>query len=102
MFINVQYSVQFSHSVMSDSLQQDELQYARLPFLSPAPRIAQNHVHGDGDAIQPSHPLSSLSPPAFGLCQHQELFPMSQLFTSGGQSIGASASTSVLPMDIQG
>ena len=63
--------------------------------------IFQTHVHRVGDAIQPSHPLSSPSPPAFILSQHQGIFPMSQLFTSGGQSIGASASASVLPMNIQ-
>jgi len=54
-----------------------------------------------GDAIQPSHLLSSPSPPVFSLSRHQVLFPMSQFFTSGGQSIGASASASVLPMNIQ-
>ena len=57
-------------------------------------------IHQASDAIQPSHPLSSPSPSAFNLSQHQGL-PMSQLFTSGGQSIGASASASVLPMNIQ-
>ena len=48
------------------------------------------------DAIQPSHPLSPPSPPAFNLSQQ-----MSQLFTSGGQNIGVSSSTSVLPVNIQ-
>ena len=65
------------------------------------PELAQTHVHQVGDAIQPSHSLSSPSPPTFNLSQHQGLFPMSQLFASGGQSIGVSASTSVLPMYIQ-
>ena len=51
--------------------------------------LAQTHVHRVNDATQPSHPL--LSP----------CFPMSRFFTSGGQSIGASASASVLPMNIQ-
>ena len=51
-------------------------------------------------AIQPSHPLSYPSPPAFNLSQHQS-FQMSQFFASGGQSIGVSASASVLPMHIQ-
>ena len=58
----------------------------------------QTHVHWVSDAIQPSHPLSSSclqSFPASGSLQ------MSQLFASGGQSIGVSASTSVLPMNIQ-
>ena len=59
----------------------------------------QTHVHRIGDAIQSVHPLSSPSPPAFNLSQHQGLF--SRFFASGGQSIGASASASVLPMNIQ-
>ena len=59
------------------------------------------HVHWVGDAIQPSHPLSSPSPPAFNLSQHQGLFKWVQFVTSGGQSIGVSASASVLPMNIQ-
>ena len=59
------------------------------------------HVHQVGNAIQPSHPLSSPSPPALNLSQHQGLFQMSQFFASGGQSIGVSASASVLPMNIQ-
>ena len=63
--------------------------------------VAQTHVHRVGDAIQPSHTLLSPSLPAFNLSQHQGLFPMSQFFTSGGQGIGASASPSVLPMNIQ-
>ena len=65
--------------------------------------LAQTHVHQVGDAIQPSHPLSSLSPPAFNLSQHQSLFHIkkSQFFTSGGQSTGVSASASLLLMNIQ-
>ena len=47
--------------------------------------------------IQPSHPLSSPSPPDFSLSQHQASFPVSWLLASGGQSTGASASASVLP-----
>ena len=66
------------------------------------PVFTQTHVHLVSDAIQPSHPLSSPSPPAFNLSQHQGLFPMSWLFTSGDQSTGASASASVLPINIQG
>ena len=64
--------------------------------------LTQIYVHRIDDAIQPAHPLSSPSPPAFSLSQHQGLFPISQFFTSGGQSIGTSSSASVLPMDIQG
>ena len=66
-----------------------------LPVHYQLPEFTQIHVHWVGDAIQPSHSLSSPSP-AFNLCQHQGLF-QSQLFASGGQSIGVSASTSVLP-----
>ena len=66
--------VQFSRSVLSDSLQLHELQHVRPPCASPTPEFTQIHVHWVGDAIQPSHPLSSPSPPAFNLSQHQGLF----------------------------
>ena len=69
------------------------------PVLHHLPELVQTHVHWVGEAIQPSHPLSSPSPPAFYLSQP---FKNSMLFTLGGQTIGASASTSVLPMNIQG
>ena len=64
------------------------------------PEFAQTHVHSVSDAIQPSHPLLSPSPPALNPSQYQG-FQMSQLFASGGQSIGVSASASVLQMNIQ-
>ena len=74
-----------------------------LPVLHYLPEFSQTHVHWVGDAIQPCHPLSPPSPPTFSLSQDQGLFQqVSQLFTSGGQSIGASASAPVLPMNIQG
>ena len=60
-----------------------------LPVLHPLLESTQTHVHRVGDAIQPSHPLSSPSPPTLNFFQHQGLF--SWFFTSGGQSIGASA-----------
>ena len=60
--------------------------------------FTQTHVHWVCDAIQPSHPLSPLSSPALSLSQH---FPVHWLFTSGRQSIGASGSALVLPMNIQ-
>ena len=85
---------------MSDSLQAHGLQHARLPCPSLLPELAQTHVHWVVDAIQSSHLLSSPSPSAFSLSQHLGLFKC-QLFTSGGQSIVASASTSVLPINIQ-
>ena len=65
------WSVQFSCSVVSDSLRRHGLQHARLPCPSPTPRA---YIHWVGDAIQPSHPLSSPSPPAFNLSQHWGLF----------------------------
>ena len=87
--------VQFNWSVVSNSLQPHGLQYTVFP-------VHQTHVHGAGDAIQPSHLLLSPSPPAFNLSlQSSGSFPVSQIFASGGQSIGVSASASVLPMNIQ-
>ena len=71
-----------------------------LPVRHQLREFTQTHVHWVGDAIQPSHPLSSPSPPAPSPSQHQS-FPMSQLFTWGGQSIGVSALASVLPMNTQ-
>jgi len=62
--------------------------------------LAQTHVHWVGDAIQPSHPLPSpLLPPS--IFPSIRVFSSESLFTSGGQSIGVSASASVLPMNIQ-
>ena len=72
-----------------------------LPVHHQFPESTQTHVHRVGDAIQPPHPLSSPCPPALNLYQHQGLFKLSQLFTSGGQSIGVSSSASVLPMKTQ-
>ena len=64
------------------------------------PEFTQTHVHRVGDAIQPSHPLCPLlsCPQSFSASRS---FQMSQVFTSGGQGIGVSASASVLPMNIQ-
>ena len=73
-----------------------------FPSLHYLLEFAQGHVHWVSDAIQPSHPLSSPLPPAFNLPQHWGLFSMNQLFASGGQSIGAPPSASVLPVNIQG
>ena len=70
-----------------------------FPVHHQLPELTQTHVHWVGDAIQPSHPLSSPSPPAFNLSHHQGLFQ--RIFASGGQSIGVSASASVLPMNTQ-
>ena len=66
--------VQFSRSIMSDSLWHHGLQYARLPCLSPTPRTCSNSCYQDSDAFQSSHPLLSPSPSAFTLSQHQGVF----------------------------
>ena len=71
-----------------------------FPVLHHLLEFAHTHVHWVSDAIQPSGPLSPPSPPAFNLSQHQSL-PRSQLFESGDQSVGASASMSVFPVNIQ-
>ena len=73
-----------------------------LPVHHQLPESTQTHVHWVGDAIQPSHPLSFPSPPTPKSLPASGSFPMSQLFPSGGQSIGVSASASVLPMNTQG
>ena len=95
-------SVQFSHSVVSDSLRPQESQHARPPCPSPTPG-----VHSDSrPSSQWCHPAISSSVIPFSSCPQSlpasESFPMSQLFTWGSKSIGVSASTSVLPMNTQG
>ena len=95
-------SVQFSRSVVSDSLQPHELQHARPPCPSPTPR-----VHSDSHpSSQWCHPAISSSVVPFSSCPQSlpasESFPMSQLFTWGGQSTGVSASASVPPKKSQG
>ena len=98
-FFGVLLFVQFCRSVISDSLRLPGLQRTRLPCRHQLPGRTQTHVHRVGDAIQPSRliPFSSClqSFPASGS------FPVSQLFESGDQSIGVSAFSSVLPMNIQ-
>ena len=92
---------QFSHSVMSDSLHPQGLQHARPPCQSPTPKVYSNswplswwcHRTISSSVIPFSSCLQSF--PASGS------FQMSQFFTSGGQSIGVSASASVLSMNIQ-
>ena len=92
-------SVQFRCSVMSDSLEAHGLQHARLSCPSPIPRAYSNSC----PLSWWCHPTISSSVVPFSSClsQHQGLFQC-QSFTSGGQSIGASASASLLPMNIQG
>ena len=96
-------SVQFSSVAQSCPTLCDPMHRSTpgLPVHHQLPESTQSHVHQAGDAIQSSHPVIPFSfcPqsfPALGA------FPMSQLFARGGQSIGVSASTSVLPMNTQG
>ena len=67
-------SDQISRSVVSDSLLPHESQHTRPPFHHQLPEFTQTHVHRVNDAIQPSHPLLSPSPPAPNPSQHQSLF----------------------------
>ena len=92
----------FSHSVVSNSLQPHRRQHARLPGPSPSPGACSN----SGPLSQWGHPTISSSVTSFS--SHPQSFPasgsspVSQLFISGGPSIGPSASASVLPQNIQG
>ena len=72
-----------------------------LPVHHQLPDSTQTHVHWVRDAIQPSHPLSSPSPPAFNLSLHQSLFKRVSSSHQVAKSIGVSASVSVLPMNTQ-
>ena len=71
-----------------------------LPVHHQLPEFIQTHIHQVSDAIQPSHPRSSPSPPATNPSQHQS-FPMSQIFAWGDQSTGVSALASFLPQKSQ-
>ena len=73
---NIDYwmNIQFSHSVMSDSFWPLDCSTPGFPVLHHLPELSQTHVHWSSDAIQPSRPLLSPSPPAFNLFQHQGLF----------------------------
>ena len=71
-----------------------------FPVHHQLPELTQTHVHQVGDAIQPSHPLSSPSPPIFNLSQHQGLFQWVSSSYQVAKVFGASASVSVLPMNI--
>ena len=94
-------SVQFICSVMSHSLRLHGLQHARLPCPSPTPGACSNSC----PPSQWCHPTISSSVVTFSFCLSsfpaRGSFPMSQFFTSGSQSIGASASASLFPMNIQ-
>ena len=92
-------SVRFSPSVLSDSLRPHESQHTRPPCPSPTPGVHPNPC----PSSQWCHPTISSSVVPFSSCPQSfpasGSFQMSQLFTSGDQSIGVSASTSVLPMN---
>ena len=95
----------FSRSATSDSANPKACSTPGFPVHHHLLELVQTRVHGISDAIQPSHPLSCPSPPAFNLSQHQGHFQWvssSHQKSWHGQSIGASASASVLPMNIQG
>ena len=95
------HSVQFRHSVVSNSLQPHGRQHTRLPCPSPTPGAYSNSC----PSSRWCHPTISSSVIPFSSCPQSfpasGSFQMSQLFASDGQSIGVSASTSVLPMNIQ-
>ena len=99
--ISVFISVQFSLSVMSDFLRPHESEHTRHPCLSPSPGVHSNSC----PLSWWCYPIISSSVGPFSFCPQSfpasGSFLMSWLFTSGGQSIGASASASVLPMNIQ-
>ena len=98
---NREASVQFSHSVVSDSLRPHGLQHARPPCPSPIPGVHSNSC----PSSQWCHPTISSSVIPFPSCLQffpaSGSFQMSQFFASGGQSIGVSATASILPMNIQ-
>ena len=100
-FLNLYSSIQFNCSVMSDSLQPHEPQHSRPPCPSLTPGVYPNSC----PLSRWCHPTisSSVVPVSFCLQSFPASgsFQMSQLFTSGGQNIGISASTSVLPMNTQ-
>ena len=100
-FSSLPHSVQFSHSVVSNSLRPHELQHARPPCPLPTPGVYTNSC----PLSRWCHLTISSSVIPFSSCLQSfptsEFFLMSQLFTSGGQNIGVSASTSVLPMNTQ-
>ena len=99
-FLNIS-SVQFSCSVMSDSLWTHESQHARPPCPSPTPRVHPNSCASS----RWCHPAISSSVIPFSSCPQSlpasDSFPMSQLFAWGGQSIGVSALASVLLKNTQ-
>ena len=100
-FLQFQFLIQFSHSVVSNSLWPHEPQHARPPCPSPTAGVCPNPC----PLSRWCHPTISSSVIPFSSCPQSfpasGSFPMSQIFASGGQSIGVSASASVLPVNTQ-
>ena len=100
-FSCLNHQVQFSCSVVSNSLQPHGLQHARLP----CPSLTARAYSNSSPSHHWCHPTISSSVVPFSSCSWSfpasGSFPVSQFFTSGGQSIGVSASASILPMNIQ-
>ena len=101
-FFNIHFSsLQFNHSVMSNSLLAHRLQYASTPCPSPTPGVYSN----SSSLSDCCHLTISSSVGPFSSCLHSfpasGSFPVSRFFASSGQSVGASASASVLPMNTQ-
>ena len=101
-YLPVTVSIQFSLSVMSNSLRPQGVQHTRLPCPSPTPRACSNSC----PLSWWCHPTISSSLVPFSSCLQSfpapGSFPMSRFIASGGQSIGTSALASVLPVNIQG
>ena len=95
--------MQFSSVTQSCMTLWDPMNHSMLglPVHHKLPELVETHVHQVSDAIQPSHPLLSPFLSCLQSCPASGSFPVSQFFTSGGQSIGVSASASVLPMNVQ-
>ena len=100
-FIYVTNIIQFSCSVVSDSLRPHELQHARPPCPSPTLEFTQTHGHRVSDTIQPSHPLSSPSLPTPNPSQHQGLFQWVNSSHEVAKVLGVSSPATVLPRNTQ-
>ena len=96
-------NIQFSSVAQSCPILFDPMNRSTpgLPVHHQLPESTQTHVHWVGDAIQPSHPLSSPSPPALNLSQHQCLFKWVSSSHQVAKVLRVSVSTSVLPMNTQ-
>ena len=103
MFHDYVYYIQFSLVTQLCPTLCDPMDHSMPGFLAhyQLQEPTQAHVHWVSDAIQPSHPLSSLFSPTFNLSQHQGLLKWVSSSHQVGRSIGVSASTSVLPMNTQ-